>query len=52
MIVVLFSKGVQLAEIKNKFSEFDLFSKYITQKREILTSKAKILIILQKLRKK
>ena len=52
MIIVLLSKGVQLAEIKNKFSEFNPLYIYITQKREILISERKILIILQKLRNK
>lgn len=44
----LLLKGLQLAEI----SEFNLFYKYLTQKRKILINKGKILIILQKLRKK
>ena len=45
-------KGVQLAEIKNKFSEINLFYKYLIQKNKILVSKGKILIKLQKLRDK
>ena len=52
MIIVLFLKGVQLAEIKNKFSEINLFYKYLTQKNKILVNKGKILIKLQKLRNK
>ena len=50
MIIVLFFKGVQLVEIKNTFSELNLF--YKTQKHKILVGKGKILIKLQKLRKK
>ena len=30
MIIVLFLKGVQLADIKNKFPEIDLLYKYLT----------------------
>ena len=48
--LVLFSKGVQLAGIKNKFFEFNLLDKYLSQKHEILSNKRKILIILKKLR--
>ena len=52
MIIVLFLKGVQLAKIEKKFSGFNLFYKYLTQKHKILISKEKILIKLQKLRNK
>ena len=38
----MFLKGVQLAEIKNKFSEFNLFYKYLKQKHKVL-NKGKIL---------
>ena len=41
MIIVLFLKGVQLAEIKTKFSEFHLFCKYLTQVHKILLTKEK-----------
>ena len=51
VITTLFLKGVQLAEIMKKFSEFNLFYKYVTQKHKILINKEKILI-LQKLRNK
>ena len=47
MIIVLFLKSLQLAEIKNKFSEFNLFYKYLRQKHKILINKGKILIKLQ-----
>ena len=33
---------MQLAEIKNKLSEFNLFYKYLTQKCKILINKGKI----------
>ena len=33
MIIILFLKGVQLVEIKNKFSEINLPYKYLTQKQ-------------------
>ena len=53
MIIALLLKGVLLAETKNKFSEFNLFCKYlIADKRKILINKGKILIILQKLKNK
>ena len=53
MIIILFLEGMQLAEIKNKFSQFNLFYKHLKQKRKILKNKGKItLIILQKLRNK
>ena len=52
MIIILFLEGVQLAEIKNKFSEFNLFYKYQTQKCKTLINKRTILITLQKLRNK
>ena len=42
MIIVLFLKGVLLVETKNKFSEFNLFCKYlIADKRKILINKRK-----------
>ena len=47
MIIILFLEGLQLAETKNKFYEFNLF-----KKRKVLINKRKILIILQKLRNK
>ena len=40
----LFLKGVQLTKIENKFSRFNLFYKYLTQKYEILISEEKILL--------
>ena len=49
MIIVLFLKGVRLVQIKNKFSEFNLFYKYLTQKHKIPINEEKIKIILQKL---
>ena len=49
MIIVLFLKGVQLEETENELSEFNLFYKYLTQKRKILINKRKIL---KKLRNK
>ena len=49
-MIILFSEGVQLAEIKNKFSEFNLFYKHLMQECKILINKGKVLIILQKLR--
>ena len=45
MIIALFLKGVQLAEINNKFSEIDLFYNYLTQKHEILIYKGKLGLI-------
>ena len=41
----MFLKGVQLAEINNKFSEIDLFYNYLTQKHEILIYKGKLGLI-------
>ena len=51
MVTVFFLKGVQLAEIKNKFCESNLFYKCLTQKHKILVNKGKVLIKLQNLRK-
>ena len=52
MSIVFFKKELQLAEIKNKFFEINLFYKYIGRKDKILVNKKKILIKLQKLRNK
>ena len=52
MIIFLFLKGAQIAKIENKFSGFNLFYKYLTQKHEILISEEKLLIKLLKLRNK
>ena len=51
MIIILFSEGIELVKIKNKLSEFNLFYKYLMQKRKILINKGKILITLQKIKK-
>ena len=45
-------KELQLAEIKNKFFEINLFYKYLGRKDKIRVNKRKILIKLQKLRNK
>ena len=52
MIIVLFLKRVQLAEIKNKSPKINLLYKYVTQKLQTLVSKEKVLIKFQKLRSK
>ena len=52
MSIVFLKKELQLAEIKNKFFEINLFYKYIGRKDKILVNKRKILIKLQKLRNK
>ena len=44
MTIILFSDEVQLEEI-----EFNLFYKYLTQKRKILNNKGKMITILEKL---
>ena len=41
-MMIIFLEGVQLAGIKNKFSEFNLFYKYLTQKPKILKNRMKI----------
>ena len=40
--MIIFLEGVQLAGIKNKLSEFNLFYKYLTQKPKILKNRMKI----------
>ena len=45
-------KEVQLAEIKNNFSEINMFYKYLTQKHKTLVNKGEILMKLQNLRNK
>ena len=52
MINILFLKGVQLAKIKKKFSETDLFYENLKKKHKKLINKEKIVIKLQKLRNK
>ena len=52
MITVLFLKGVQLPKINNKFSDFNLIYKYLTQKCKLHINKGTELIILRKLRNK
>ena len=47
-----FFKGMHLAEIKNKFSEFCLFYTYLIQKCKIITNYRRITKMLQKLRNK
>lgn len=42
----------QLAEIKNNFSEINMFYKYLTQKHKTLVNKGEILMKLQNLRNK
>ena len=39
MFTILVLEGMHLAETRNKFSEFNLFYKYLTQKREIVINK-------------
>ena len=39
-------KKKNLAEIKNKFSEFNLFYKYLMQRHEIQINKKRIMIII------
>ena len=39
IIIVVFLKGVQLAETKSKFSQTNLFYKYLTQKHKMFTHK-------------
>ena len=41
-MMIIFLEGVQLAGIKNKLSEFNLFYKYLTQKPKILKNRMKI----------
>ena len=55
MVTFLFLKDVQLAEMKNKFSEINLFYKNLNKKKKKhkkLVNKGKILIKLQKVRNK
>ena len=52
MIIVLFLKGVLLVETKNKFSEFNLFCKYlIADKRKILINKRRNVNNITKIKK-
>ena len=52
MIIILFLEEMHLVEVKNKFSEVNLFYKYLVQKRVVVVNKRKMIIILQKLRNK